>query len=69
MSAGHAYLLEQPEQSHRLFDEWIRPRLPIPPGQPLTGLAARAEPLTRHLGLQVGMLRTARSLTSVRPRR
>jgi hypothetical protein len=36
----------------------------VPPGPPLTGLAARSEPLTRHLGLQVGMLRTARSLTA-----
>jgi 3-oxoadipate enol-lactonase len=67
--AGHAYLLEQPEQSHRLFDQWLAERSPVPAGPPLTGLAARSEPLTRHLGLQVGMLRTARSLASVRPRR
>jgi pimeloyl-ACP methyl ester carboxylesterase len=69
VSAGHAYLLEQPEQSHRLFSEWIAARSPVPAGRPLTGLTARSEPLTRHLGLQVGMLRTARSLASVRPRR
>jgi pimeloyl-ACP methyl ester carboxylesterase len=69
VSAGHAYLLEQPEQSHRLFDAWLAERAPIRAGRPLSGLAARSEPLTRHLGLQVGMLRTARSLASVRPRR
>ncbi|MEX2289412.1 MAG: alpha/beta hydrolase [Mycobacteriales bacterium] len=69
VSAGHAYLLEQPEQSHRLFDEWHAARAPIAAGRPLTGLAARTEPLTRHLGLPVGAVRTARSLASVRPRR
>ena len=61
---GHAYLLEQPQESHRLFLDWLRPRSPVPSGRPLTGIAARSEPLTRHLGLQVGMLRTARSLTT-----
>lgn len=68
VSAGHAYLLEQPDESHRLFDQWLAERSPIAAGRPLTGLAARSEPLTRHLGLQVGMLRTARSLTTL-PRR
>ena len=62
--AGHAYLLEQPQESHRLFLDWLQARSPVPAGRPLTGLAARSEPLTRHLGLQVGMLRTARSLTA-----
>jgi 3-oxoadipate enol-lactonase len=62
--AGHGYLLEQPEESHRLFLDWLRPRSPVAPGPALSGLAARSEPLTRHLGLPVGMLRTARSLTS-----
>ena len=62
--AGHAYLLEQPDESHRQFLDWLRARSPVPAGPALTGLAARSEPLTRHLGLQVGMLRTARSLTS-----
>jgi len=67
--AGHAYLLEQPQEAHRAFLDWLRPRSPVPPGGRLTGLAARSEPLTRHLGLQVGMLRTARSLTApARPR-
>lgn len=67
--AGHAYLLERPEESHRLFDSWLASRAPVVAGAPLSGLAARSEPLTRHLGLQVGVLRTARSLTSIRPRR
>ena len=67
--AGHAYLLEQPQESHRLFLDWLRPRSPVPPGRPLTGLSARSEPVTRHLGLPVGMLRTARSLTTSTPTR
>lgn len=65
---GHGYLLEQPEESHRRFDAWLGARSPVTPGPPLTRLAASTEPLTRHLGLAVGMLRTGRSLTSVRPR-
>jgi len=67
VDAGHGYLLERPEQSFRLFADWLAERSPVPAGRPLTGLAARSEPLTRHLGLPVGALRTARSLTSVRP--
>ncbi len=64
--AGHGYLLEQPEQAHRAFVQWLAARSPVLPGPPLTGLAARREPVTRHLGLQVGMLRTARSLAARR---
>ncbi len=67
--AGHGYLLERPDEAHRAFDSWLGSRSPVPAGPPLTRLAASTEPLTRHLGLQVGILRTARSLTSVRPRR
>ena len=52
------------DESHRLFLDWLRSRSPVPAGRPLSGFAARSEPLTRHLGLQVGMLRTARSLTA-----
>ncbi|HWH30589.1 MAG TPA: hypothetical protein VNU26_16830, partial [Mycobacteriales bacterium] len=37
---------------------------PVDAGPPLRGLSARAEPVTRHLGLQVGALRTARSLVT-----
>jgi pimeloyl-ACP methyl ester carboxylesterase len=65
---GHGYLLEQPERSHQVFTQWLAARSPVPAGPPLAGLAARAEPLTRHLGLQVGALRTARSLVAA-PRR
>lgn len=68
VSAGHAYLLERPEESAELFTSWLAARSPVPPGRPLSGLSARAEPLTRHLGLPVGMLRTARSLSTL-PRR
>ncbi len=66
--AGHGYLLERPQESFRLLASWLAARSPVPPGPPLSRLAARSEPLTRHLGLQVGMLRTARSLTSARHR-
>lgn len=69
VDAGHAYLLERPQESYRLFHEWLAERSPVPAGTPLSGLAARAEPVTRHLGLPVGALRTARSLTSLRPYR
>ncbi len=67
--AGHAYLLERPEISHALFTDWLASISPVPAGLPLSGLGARSEPLTRALGLQVGMLRTARSLAAVRARR
>jgi hypothetical protein len=62
--AGHGYLLEQPVESHRRFTSWLAARSPVPPGPPLHGVAARAEPVTRHLGLQVGALRAARSLVA-----
>ena len=67
--AGHGYLLEQPEESHRVFRDWLRARSPVAPGSRPEGLAARAEPLTRHLGLPVGAVRTARSLLPVSPGR
>jgi pimeloyl-ACP methyl ester carboxylesterase len=62
---GHGYLLEAPEESHRLFSSWLAGRSPVPAGPSLRGLTARAEPVTRHLGLQVGALRTARSLLTL----
>ena len=65
--AGHGYLLEQPELAHQALTDWLAARSPVPAGRALTGLAARSEPFTRHLGLPVGMLRTARSLTTIRP--
>jgi len=61
---GHGYLLEAPEESHRRFRDWLAARSPVDAGPPLRGLSARAEPVTRHLGLQVGALRTARSLVT-----
>jgi pimeloyl-ACP methyl ester carboxylesterase len=67
--AGHAYLLERPELSHALFADWLASISPVPAGRALTGLGARSEPLTRALGLQVGMLRTARSLVAARASR
>jgi pimeloyl-ACP methyl ester carboxylesterase len=63
--AGHAYALEQPEESFDLFMRWLEPREPIAAGRPHTGMAARAEPLTRAFGLQVGALRTGRSLVGL----
>ncbi|GAC1332448.1 MAG: hypothetical protein NVSMB13_21130 [Mycobacteriales bacterium] len=60
--AGHAYLLEQPETSFRLFTDWLDRRSPMSAGRQLTGVAARAEPVTRALGLPVGTFRTGRSL-------
>jgi 3-oxoadipate enol-lactonase len=61
---GHGYLLEEPAESHRRFTTWLAARSPVSPGRPLQGVLARTEPLTRHLGLPVGALRTARSLVS-----
>ncbi len=63
--AGHAYLVEQPELSYRLFREWLDARGPIPAGPPPGALARRTEPLTRALGLPVGMFRTGRSLAAL----
>ena len=47
--AGHAYPLERPEESLRIFMGWLQARSPIAAGQPRTGLVAQAEPLTRAL--------------------
>lgn len=59
---GHGYLLEQPAEAHRRFTQWLAERSPVPPGRPLSGLAARGEPVTRAFGLQVGAVRTGVSL-------
>ncbi|HEV7208420.1 MAG TPA: alpha/beta hydrolase [Mycobacteriales bacterium] len=64
-AAAHAYLLEQPEVSHRVFVDWLAARTPVRAGRALTGAAARSEPLTRALGLPVGALRTGRSLSGL----
>ena len=52
--AGHAYMLEQPQESFDLLGDWLDRRAPIAAGVPRGGLAGRAEPLTRALGLPIG---------------
>jgi pimeloyl-ACP methyl ester carboxylesterase len=63
--AGHAYLLERPQESLDLLTGWLDRRGPIAAGRPNTGLAARVEPVTRMFGLQTGALRTGRSLAAL----
>ena len=60
--AGHAYPLEEPEESLRSLLEWLDARSPIAAGAPRTDLAVPLEPLTRALALQIGALRTGHSL-------
>ena len=62
---AHVYLLEKPEESYRLFAEWLAARSPVAPGHPLTGLAAAAEPVTRVLGLPIGAARAGASLAGL----
>jgi len=61
-NAGHAYLLERPELSLELLTDWLDRRGPIAAGTANGGLTARAEPLTRALGLPIGACRSAGSL-------
>jgi 3-oxoadipate enol-lactonase len=63
--AGHAYALERPVESFELLCEWLDRREPIEPGRRRTGALAAAEPLTRALGLPVGMARTGLSLVEL----
>ena len=63
--AGHAYALERPEESYAALVDWLDRREPIPPGQGRRGMAARAEPLTRALGLPIGAARTGASLAGL----
>ena len=63
--SGHAFLLEAPEASYAVLAEWLDRRGPIGPGVRNGGLAGRAEPLTRALGLPIGALRTGRSLIAI----
>jgi hypothetical protein len=58
-------MLERPEASFSLLTEWLDRRGPIPAGAPRTGVAARAEPLTRALGLPIGAARTGASLAGL----
>ncbi len=62
--AGHAYLLERPEESYALLTDWLDRRGPIAAGRPARGLGRSLEPVTRRLGLQIGALRTGRSLVA-----
>jgi pimeloyl-ACP methyl ester carboxylesterase len=63
--AGHAYMLERPQESLDLLTDWLDRRGPIGAGAPRTGVAARAEPLTRALGLPIGAARTGASLAGM----
>ena len=67
--AGHAFALERPETSLSLLLEWFERRAPIAAGVANDGLTARAEPVTRALGLPVGALRTGASLLALRRNR
>jgi len=60
--AGHAFGLEAPEETARLVYDWFDRRSPIAAGLPRGGIARRAEPLTRALGLPIGALRTGGGL-------
>ena len=63
--AGHAYMLERPRLSFDLLREWLERRSPIAAGEPRSGAAARAEPVTRALGLPIGAARTGASLAGL----
>lgn len=63
--AGHAYALERPQQCFDRLVAWLEARSPIPAGTARRGPVAAAEPLTRALGLPIGMLRTGASLAGV----
>jgi pimeloyl-ACP methyl ester carboxylesterase len=63
--AGHAYPLERPQESFDLFVRWLERRSPIRSGRPRGGLVARAEPVTRALGLPIGAFRTGASLVAL----
>jgi 3-oxoadipate enol-lactonase len=62
--AGHAYLLEKPKESLDALVDFMARRRPVA-GRPLSGVAARTEPLTRALGLPVGVARTGLSLAAL----
>ncbi len=63
--AGHAYLLERPEASYELMCDWLDRHAPIAAGEPRSGVAAHAEPLTRAFGLPIGAARTGASLAGL----
>ncbi len=61
--AGHAFPLERPRESFEVMARFLD--RPIAPGRPRTGVAARAEPLTRAFGLPIGAARTGASLAGL----
>ena len=64
--SGHAYMLERPQASFELLTRrGSTGARRSPPGAPRTGVAARAEPLTRALGLPIGAARTGASLAGM----
>jgi hypothetical protein len=63
--AGHAYALERPRESLELMTRWLGLHEPIATGTAHTGITARAEPVTRALGLPIGALRTGASLLAM----
>jgi 3-oxoadipate enol-lactonase len=63
--AGHACALERPDAAAAALTDWLDRRGPIGPGRPREGLAARAEPFTRRLGLPIGAARTGASLAGL----
>jgi len=63
--ARHAYMLERPQESFEALCEWLERRSPIAAGAPRSGPAARAEPVTRALGLPIGAARTGASLAGL----
>jgi 3-oxoadipate enol-lactonase len=63
--AGHAYMLERPGRSLELLTDWLDRRSPIAAGTANGGLTARAEPLTRALGLPIGACRSGASLIGI----
>ena len=54
--------LAVPEASLELLLDWLARRAPIAAGRAHGGVTARAEPVTRALGLPIGALRTGASL-------
>jgi 3-oxoadipate enol-lactonase len=63
--SGHAFMLERPDESFDRLTGWLDRRGPIAAGSPRSGAAARAEPLTRALGLPIGAARTGASLAGL----
>jgi pimeloyl-ACP methyl ester carboxylesterase len=61
--AGHAFPLERPRESFEVMARFLD--RPIGAGRPRTGMAARAEPITRALGLPIGAARTGASLAGL----